>query len=153
MTHSRYLSGHEKAVEIARWLSLCASDPHTGPLDGGRGFVDPDMIPWCEKLNAIPGVCTIQSCSGHGSARTGYVESCGKIWLLLDPSMSWAFDRQAFRLASHDDLIEQVARIYAPWGKEIASIAFAGNERDSLYRSMRLIVAFLRSLSPLTHQA
>jgi hypothetical protein len=61
--------------------------------------------------------------------------------------MSAAFDTKALELAGHTKLIEQVARIYAPWGQEVASITFAGNERGLLADSMRVVVTFFRSLA------
>ena len=103
------------------------------------------MVARCAKLNAIPGVCTVQSCAGHGNPSS--VESPGHVWVRLDRAMSAAFDAKALELAAHTKLIERVARIYAPWGQEVASITFAGNERGLLTDSMRLIVTFFRSLA------
>lgn len=141
---ARHLTASEQSAELASWATLCATLPHdTGR--GGVGLPDPDMVEWCEALNSIPGVCTVQSCAGH--VEPGGVLASAHLWLRLDPAMSRAFDADAFRLAARVAHIEQVARVYAPWGKEIASITFAGNERDSLRPSMRLIVAFLRSLA------
>jgi hypothetical protein len=61
--------------------------------------------------------------------------------------MSAVFDARALELAGDTKLIEQVVRIYAPWGQEVASITFAGNERGLLADSMRLVVTFFRSLA------
>jgi hypothetical protein len=150
LTHSipsdpRFLSEDEKKDEVATWNSLCQKGRPEGEI-GGRGYPDPEMIPWCAKLNAIRGVCTLQSCAGHRSVHDNSIASPGKLWIRLDPVVSALFDTQAFRLSAKVGHIEEVARLYASWGKEIASITFAGNERDSLNDSMRLIVAFFHQL-------
>lgn len=139
---NRYLTAEEKRTELATWNALIAGGRFTSDErdEGGCGYPDPAMIRWCAHLNDVPGVCTLQSCAGHPGKGGGH------LWVRLSGPMRRAFDRQAFRLAARVDLIECVAIEYKPWGKEIASIAFAGNERDSLNRSMRLIVAFFRSL-------
>ncbi len=148
---TRYLTPEEKRLELATWREILATVPKAGERDGGRGLVDADIVPWCDRLNEIPGVCTIQSCAGHGNAVAGHVGSPGVLWLRLSQELSAALDADAFRLSARKPYIEQVSRFYASWGKEIASITFAGNERDSLHRSMRLIVAFFRSLHAKAH--
>ena len=64
---NRHLSADEKAKILTVWRE----QQQTGAA--GHGDPDPDMIPWCEKLNALPGVCTVQSCSGH--RENGYLRS------------------------------------------------------------------------------
>jgi hypothetical protein len=115
------------------------------PLDdrGGRGFPDTDIVPWCDRLNAMPGVCTLQSCAGH--RRDGYLTS-GHLWLWLAPDVCEAFRRRAFELARLSPPIERVTTRYAAWGQEIACVEFAGNERDRLAESMRVILAFFSDL-------
>ncbi len=137
-TAARYLTPPEKRRTLVEWRRAHAS------AGEGPGFPDPDMVAWCAKLNAIPGICTVQSCAGHG--RPGSVDSSGHMWLRLSAPMSAAFDAHALRLAASTDLIEHVTRVYTPWGKEVATITFAGNERGLLADSMQLIVSFLRSL-------
>lgn len=148
---SRFLTEDEKRAEIAEWEAACRAWPSASGDVGGRGFPDPDMIPWCRAVNAIPGVCTVQSCAGHESPGGYY--SPAHLWLRLDPAMSAAFNAEALRLSANTARIEQVSRVYTSWGKEIASITFAGNERDSLNESMALIVAFLQSLRERRHGA
>ncbi len=131
----RFLTVGEKQKEIAEWEALCRARPSAIGDVGGRGFPDPDMIPWCAALNAIPGVCTVQSCAGHGTQAS--VQDSAHLWLRFDGAMSTAFDAEAYTLAA-DERIEQVSRVYSSCGKEIASITFAGNERDSLNESMTL---------------
>ena len=97
---------------------------------------------WPRGGAALPGICTVQSCSGH--RKNGSLHS-GHLWLRLDDITSRAFDRAAFRLSANPH-IEQVARLYSAWGEEITSITFAGNERNLLTESLQAIVNFFRSL-------
>lgn len=143
----RHLTPEEKEWSLAEWRDLIESSvPPEGVELGGRGFPDPDIIPWCEALNEIPGVCTIQSCQGHGSAEDGSVISSGTLWLRLDQAMSEAFRLHAFALAADTRHIEQVSTLYAAWGQEVVSIAFAGNERNLLAPSMRRILEFFQAM-------
>lgn len=143
----RHLTPEEKERALAEWRDLIESSaPPEGIELGGRGFPDPDIIPWCEALNEIPGICTIQSCQGHGSAEEGSVISSGSLWLRLDQAMSEAFRRHAFALAADTRHIEQLSTLYMPWGQEVVSIAFAGNERNLLAPSMRRILAFFQAM-------
>jgi hypothetical protein len=103
-------------------------------------------VPWCDRLNALPGVCTVQSCAGHTPEETGGGFRSGHVWLLLDEEMSTAFDTRAMELAAQEEHIERVSRIYAPWGQEVTSITFAGNERGLLDESMRIVLEFFLSL-------
>lgn len=134
---TRYLTPAEKEFVLERW----AADLNRHGLEErpGGGYPDPDMVPWCDRINALPGVCTVQSCQGH--IENGYLRP-GHLWLRLDEPTATAFDREAFRLAGVES-IEQVARMYTGWGQEIASITFAGNERDSLAASLRAVLRFL----------
>ena len=148
MTTIRWLTPAAKGAVLREWHHVRAQLPaHTV---GGDGFPDESMIPWCEAINEIPGVCTLQSCSGHtypdGTSDTGH------LWLWLAPEMSAAFDLNAHRLAYHGHLIEEVCRRYTSWGQEVTTITFAGDERDSLPQSLRLILAFLRTLRAQTHE-
>jgi hypothetical protein len=103
------------------------------------------MLPWCDRLNAIPGVCTLQSCAGH-AASDGGVIAPGHLWVWLDRETSDAFDANAFHLAVKTRYIERVAKEYTAWKQEVASITFAGNERGLLHYSMSIILAFFESL-------
>lgn len=137
---ARYLTPEEKTAILVSWER--DRDHHGLEERPGRGYPDPDIVEWCDLINALPGVCTVQSCQGH---REGNYVTPGHLWLRLDEPTTAAFDREAFQLARHE-AIEQVVRMYAPWGKEIASITFAGNERDSLAPSLRAILRFLHSI-------
>lgn len=141
---SRYLTPQEKERVLSeREDNLRRWGERGGPEGGDLGYPDPAVIPICEEINRVPGIVTIQSCAGHRKAH-GYL-TAGHLWLRLDRENSGRFDARAFDLARHP-LIESVKRVYAAWGQEIATIAFAGNERDSLPESSTVLLNFLRAL-------
>ena len=143
VTENRWLTSADKEVVLAAWDEVKLQPVPEGDF-GCVGYPDPDIIPWCDRLNAIPGVCTLQSCAGH--VNPGGLRDAGHLWLWLDRPMAEAFDSHAHRLARHVDYIEDVARRYTSWGQEVTVITFAGNECDRLPPSLRLILAFLRRL-------
>lgn len=116
--------------------------------NGRPGDPDPDIVPWCNRINALQGICTLQSCAGHRD-NGNIVTRPGHLWLWMDRLTSKIFDASAFELARHRN-VERVERLYTAWGQEIASITFAGNERDRLAESMQAILVFLHELE---HQA
>ena len=140
----RHLSEQEKGRVLATW------DKHRRdyPNDGMYGHPDPAMNPWCDAINALPGVCTVQACSGHRRDLGGTSGRC--LWLRLDESASSRFDALAFELARQPG-IERVYRLYSPWGEEIVDISFQGEEHGCLDETMKTIAKFLwkitRSLS------
>lgn len=129
----RYLSRSEKDKILANWS-----------IEIQLGKPDPDIINLCNELNKIPGICTIQSCSGH--FRNGYRE-CGHLWLRLMEDFNKKFVKRAFMLSSANG-IERVSTIYSSWGEEIVNIEFEGNERPSpnysLNRSIENILEFFK---------
>lgn len=137
--NARFMTPDAKEAALSEWAN-CLQNASDGP-----GSPDPDIIPWCDEINALGGFCTLQSCAGHGSAEAGNVEAAGHLWLWMDEPTSRVFDQSAFHLARHPH-IERVARIYTSWGQEVASITFHGNERHRLAESMQAILSFLRQL-------
>ena len=142
---NRYLTTEEKVKELACWERLCADLPPDVPDEGDeRGFPDPPMISWCAMLNALDGICTMQSCAGHKRA-DGSLTS-GVLWLKLSRNLSARFDCVAFSLAKQPG-IEWVSRLYRGYGEEIASIGFQGNDHSTLDKSMSKILKFLSDLT------
>lgn len=142
---SRYLSPAGKYAELAEfdhYKTVYVTPPNDS---GGRGFPDPAILPWCDRLNALRGICTLQSCAGHRH-NDGSLSS-GHLWLWLSPDVARAFRTRAFQLAKRSPPIERVYTLYADWGQEIADVRFAGNERGLLAESMELIFAFFSDLS------
>lgn len=108
----------------------------------GPGVPDPEMIPWCEKLNALPGVCTLQSCAGHRDGERG---TSGHLWLWLAEDEARRFRERAFELA-RNSLMERVSVIYQPWGQEVVELEFRGSPDNQLEASMTAILGFLEAL-------
>ena len=100
----------------------------------GAGEPDADIIPWCDLINSLPGVCTLQSCAGH---KTG-----GHLWLWLDEQRSREFDRWGYVLARMEG-IETVARKYGSWGQEITAIEFD----DRFEKACESVLLFFRALA------
>jgi hypothetical protein len=145
LSQSRHLSPEGKRAELAEFDRYKAE--HQAPPDdaGGRGFPDPDILPWCDRLNALPGVCTLQSCAGHEYSDGSH--SSGQLWICLSPAMARGFRERVFDLAQHSPPIERVYTLYAAWGQEIVDVRFAGNECGLLAESMELVVEFFSGLS------
>lgn len=141
---ARYLTRDEKVNVLQAWEAMCQTLPEDVPNCGDeRGFPDPPMIDWCAALNALDGVCTVQSCAGH-KRPDGALDS-GHLWLRLDSEMTARFDAKALALANAAG-IERVSRLYTKWGAEITEVVFLGNERRHLERSMQSVLGFFRTL-------
>lgn len=136
---TRYLTEAEKARELAAWCETLGN-----PI-GGPGSPDTEIIPWCQKINALEGICTVQSCAGHAASERDDYESCGHFWIRLDEDRASLFHRRAFELAEHS-VIERVSLIYQSWGQEVVEIYFRGRATGQLKDSMGVILAFLGSL-------
>jgi len=139
----RFLTPRAKAIELRVWRDAVRNwRKDEAPSKGGAGFPDPPIIPWCARLNRIPGVCTLQSCAGH---RQGRWRSAGRVWLWLTLELSRRFDERALQLAQQPE-IERVYRVYSDWGQEVTAIEFRGEEWGRLDASMNVILRFFSSL-------
>ena len=139
----RYLTEGEKKELLADWNR--AKEGKQGSL------ADKDIIPLCDALNELRGVCTIQSCSGHPNIAnldgSHYVQKA-HLWLRLDEENSKKFYEQAFKLADNK-LIEVVEILFHPkdeWGGEIVSIIFEGNNSGKLSATSKTIISFFSEL-------
>ncbi|KKN61938.1 hypothetical protein LCGC14_0517070 [marine sediment metagenome] len=139
--HNRYLTPKLKRSILLEWDRTKATPSPPSDL-AGRGWPDSEIIPLCDALNALPGVCTLQSCAGH-KRESRFI--CGHLWIVLDESMSRKFDQKAFELSSQAN-IDRLCKIYSSWGQEIVSIEFLGKERGLLQASMGTILQFFESL-------
>ena len=107
-------------------------------------LADPEMIYWCTRLNAIPGIETRQSCSGHkigdaGKAEGLYrYEASGGLWFVCD----WMTPEVAFDLAKVPTM-EQVRLIFFPEGDAVWDLSFAGKNEDCLDESMKAVIQIL----------
>lgn len=123
----RHLDIAAKKSEIESWMKLRARPRPAGDL-AGKGWPDPEIIPLCEALNDLPGVCTLQSCAGHNG-------DSGHLWLWLDEYMSDQFDDNAFILAKMPG-IERVSRIYQSYGQEVTDIILNGGKFEAACESV-----------------
>ncbi len=140
MSSPRYLDESRKAEELAYWLRLVAE-----PIsEEGPGNPDPEIIPWCEKINSIPGICTLQSCAGHVYGKRS-VRVSGHFWLWLSSEKAANFKQRAFELA-RVATIERISTIYQRSGQEVVSIEFRGIPDGQLENSGRAIMTFLAAL-------
>lgn len=149
-----YLTAEEKAYIQGEW-----GDRRAGLSDvTSPGTPDPDIFPLCDALNAIEGVCTVQSCAGHRSPEPKSWDTrtdgdglvAGQLWLRLSADMLHAFERSVGTLLLSDE-IEQVSLI---WGRHrgytngpVVDIVFRGNERGQLHDSERVLLGFFREIA------
>ncbi len=128
----RFLLADDKARIVADWEHT--KERWRKGIINGAGEPDADIIPWCDRLNELPGVCTLQSCVGH--------ETSGHLWLWLDEQRSREFDRWGYVLARMEG-IETVNRKYGSWGQEITAIEFDGR----FEKACESVLLFFRALS------
>lgn len=139
---SKYLNDSEKVRILNGWHKALRELVWDMDGPGGLGNPDADIVPWCQRLNGINGLCTIQSCAGHHDHTS---LTLGHLWLRLSLELSKRFDKYASKLAA-SPLIERLAKIYMADGHEVVSIYFRGNEHKSLSASMEAIYQFFHEL-------
>lgn len=76
----RYLTQKAKARELAAFQELRKKGAPAGN-QAGRGYPDPDILPWCDRLNALEGLCTLQSCAGHTPRNGDPGPHPGHLWI------------------------------------------------------------------------
>ena len=160
VANSPYLTIEGKAAELARWAEARAErDRLTYDPPGGCGYADPPVYRLCDRLNALPGVCTLQSCAGHtieAADGTGTYRYPGNLWVWLGEQMSAAFHRHVYGLAC-DPYIERISTLhtYNPerGPRSVIDIVFEGQERGGLAQSTAVIVDFFENLTPDCGQA
>lgn len=138
----RFMTEEAKREELRHFQE----DRSRGPfnLPGGRGGVDPDILPLCDQLNALPGLCTLQSCAGHGETEHSGIWPAS-LWLWLDERTSRSMDENAHVLANNP-LMESVSKCFKPWGHVIWEIMFFGNERGRLDESGAALIDFFTEM-------
>ncbi len=107
------------------------------------GEPDPEIFGLTDSLNSLPGICTLQSCSGH--IKHGFVEHA-HLWLKLCEEIANRFYLAAPSLAQHH-LVEDVVIRFGTGEGEVVEIIFAGNECETLSEAMAIILDFFRSMS------
>lgn len=142
MVESRYLTPEAKVIELAHFERIKKQPRPEGNL-GGRGFIDPEIVPFCDWLNSHDSFCTLQSCTGHFS-RPDNTQSMGILWIWMDESMSELFRLRVPEINGHY-AIGRVSQVYSRWG-EFAEIIFAGLESDRLQESLTALQSFFVKL-------
>jgi len=141
----RFLTVGEKSEILNAWGERISALPTDVPGEGDpRGFPDPLMIEWCRRINALKGVCTVQSCSGHRASDGAFYS--GHLWLRMSRGVSDRFERQAFNLAGQRG-IERVSKLYMHGGEEVIVLEFQGQEHDRLDSSMGAVLRFLTEIT------
>jgi len=164
---SRYMNPSAKSAELESWFKAKA-DRITNPPQGfvgGHGYPDPEIYAWCDRLNALSRVCTLQSCAGHrcttelhcgwcdeqstGTANGVSIEDLGhvmngQLWLWLDEKLSRYVYENATQLAALP-CIEKVSVLWHVEGREIVDIVFRGAGTGDLDGSMTRIVEFFEN--------
>lgn len=112
-------------------------------------LLDPGTLPVLEKLNAISGLVTLQSCIGHQktcnvTGDTYLQPAC--FWLRLDESMSQAFYRAAFTLGALPG-IDSVAIRFQSYGHEIVDIIFDSNGTEAFDDTCLAMLRFFEQLA------
>lgn len=147
---SRFLTTAEKIRHLIFYQNLLRDWVAEGkPSGGGRGFPDGNMIDFCNQLNSIGGLCTLQSCSGHvvqAADGSGEYTYPGNLWLRLDEKNSVSFDQRVGDLISSPTIF-QVRKLYSydqgtiPY--EVIDITF---DRQKVEEAQQIILSFFRSL-------
>jgi hypothetical protein len=138
----RFLSEGGKRKELAYWE--CVKRQWRSGCLRGVGEPDRDIVPWCDRFNALPGVCTLQSCAGH--VREGAIEAA-HLWIWMSEPVARNFDGDVYVLLRQRPPIDWISKHFLHDGKEIAAITFFGNERDLFGRSVELIYNFMRRVT------
>jgi hypothetical protein len=114
------------------------------------GTPDREVYGLCDSINALPGICTLQSCAGHHGVEKkaeGQPRMPGHLWLRLSKDVFRRFLDECEELA-HDPLIEQISVLYGrePTG-HVVEILFHGNDEGVLPASEKLLVGFFTRLA------
>ena len=144
--HTRYLTQEEKTRELHYWYDYMKElppRPAHQQIKVEDGIQDSEMIPWCNLINELPDVCTLQSCSGH-KYPDGSMCS-GALWLRLTEKASNNFDKFVFNLSKQKE-IESVSRDYTSYGEEVIEIYFRGIDFQSVNKAMEKVLEFVEKL-------
>lgn len=134
----RYLTPAEKAKRLDRW--------HQERSDPEDTYPDPEVYELTDHLNAIEGVCTVQSCYGHPDevVTAAGVEQYGYLWLRLSEAMTKLFLVHAPALADMQPEIAQVSLVFGPPSGEIVDIVFKTGPEAFAQASILIVDFFLR---------
>lgn len=144
---SRWLLDDEKESTLSFWHHTRDVIPETWEVKaqfaaGGYGWPDPAMHPWCDRLNALDGVCTVSSCTGHLIVPEHY--SDGHLWVRLGEKVTPLLDETIAFLVSLPSVTTLAKRYFLadvrePW--EWLEIEFPGG-RETLNENLAPIVSY-----------
>lgn len=135
---ARWLTDDEKETTLSYWHHTRDVVPETWEVKaqfvaGGYGWPDPAIHPWCDRLNAIEGVCTVSSCVGHAIdlATLPGRYGDGHLWLRLAEKVNVQMEETIGFLVSTPTITMlakhySLAAAHVPW--EWLEIEFAGGE-------------------------
>ena len=139
----RYLTNIQKQIELLEFKERCTPD-----CDGLASLPDQNIVLYLLELNRIPGLCTLQSCSGHieKDVRDGtdYVTN-GGLWLWLSEELMQRFYATAFELRRQSG-IESLRIQFQRHGREFIDISFKGGGHGKLKQSMDVILEFFQEI-------
>jgi len=135
----RYLSDKEKKHIIREWEITKIRSPHTGDnCPPGRGGIDAEIVFHCDEINAIPGVCTLQSCAGHIN-KDGSITN-GGLWLKLTENMMMLFHEYAYELYTHKGIYDSITIRLQDYGDELVDICFYPQRLGEAMKYLKLLL-------------
>ena len=116
-------------------VPIAANLSHTGKFRWAVKLIDRDIAPLVRWLNRVPGVRTIQSCSGHDNHEGTGAMSSGSLWFVMP---DWGlFESKAVPILKSSQCVERVARMYYP--EDCAEVVFLGSAHEKIRESVRVI--------------
>lgn len=141
---TRYLTKQEKEKTLG-YLREAYKKASLAP----DGYLDLEMIPYLERINACDGMVTLQSCTGHKKSKKRNWTAGGHLHLKLSEETMEIFDEKTGVLVK-SKLINQVTILYSYYKKtaieKIVNIHYQGHEDDFFYQAMEFITKFFEGL-------
>jgi hypothetical protein len=135
-----------KKSVLAEWERYKAESPRPEGDFGGHGYPDPEVEPLCAKLNAMPYLCTLQSCAGHrlpAADGSGEHVMNGQLWIWPTQVAALRFYKRATKLAQEFPLIQRVQVLWQPDSQEVIDVCW---QVGRLAAAESVIVPFFESL-------
>ena len=140
----KYLSYAEKESILAEWATR-RSDL-SAKMDA-PGMPDLEVLPLVDYLNSLPGICTVQSCSGHHLTEhmsEGGIKP-GLLWIRLDIHAARESNLHIDELLQHRE-IEAISLLFKRWSGPVVEILFHGKERKAFPTSERILKKFFSKI-------
>lgn len=144
MTNVQWLTADEKARELSCLVDAIA---RRAAGERGVGSFDWPMLPWLAALNALPGVCTIQSCCGHRRRTTAFVPHDGHVWLRLSRPVAVAVQKMIGALLDQERIEDVAVRYLRDRERHlpILAVSFQGLDRhDEIRGALQPLLEWLQ---------